>query len=129
MVNNTYGCFLSFGFKIEFLKSWSLHYTYLETLSLQCRSPIITNIDLLGVDLGGFLERLCERLAQPFSTIMLETNLLMASTFPLAYPFPEWIQECMHMYNVSKGHILKKDGSVLLDVNRDTMASLFHLEE
>ena len=33
------------------------------------------------------------------------------------------------MYNVSKGHILKKDGSVSLDVNRETVFSLFHLEE
>ena len=59
--------------------------------SLQCRSLIIVDTDLLGVDLGGVLERLCERLAQPFSTVVLNINFLMVSTFPLAYPCPELI--------------------------------------
>ena len=61
------------------------------TYSLQCRSPIIADTNLLGVDLRGVLERLCERLAQPFPTIVLDTKFLMASTFPLAYPSPELI--------------------------------------
>ena len=33
------------------------------------------------------------------------------------------------MYNVSGGNILKRDGSVLLSVNREAMSRLFHLEE
>ena len=86
------------------------------THSLQCRSHIIADTNLLGVDLGGVFERLCERLTKPFSTKVLDTNFLMASTFPLAYPYPELIQECIHMYNVSKGNILKKYGSILLNV-------------
>ena len=96
------------------------------THSLQCRSPIIVDTNLLGVDLGGVLEKLCERLAKPFSTKVLDTNLLMASTFSPTYPCPELIQECMYMYNVSKGNILKKDGSVLLNFNRETISSLFY---
>ena len=74
----------------------------------------MSDTDLLGVVLGGVAERLCERLAKPFSTEMLDTNLLMASTFPPAYPCLELIQECIHMDNVSGGNILKKYGSMLL---------------
>ena len=99
------------------------------TRSLKCRSPIIVDIDLLGVDLGSVAERLCERLVKRFSTKVLDTNLLMASTFPPAYPCLELIKECIHMYNVSKGNILKKDGSVLLNVNKETISRLFHLED
>ena len=33
------------------------------------------------------------------------------------------------MYNVPGGNILKRDGSVLLSINRETMSRLFHLEE
>ena len=99
------------------------------THSLQCRSPIIVDTDLQGVDLGKVSERFCERLAQPFSIVVLYTNLLMSSTFPLTYPCPKIIQECIHTHNVSKGHILKKNGSVMLVVNRETVPRLFQLKE
>ena len=99
------------------------------TCSLQCRSPIIADTDLLGVDFGGVFERLCKRLAKPFSSKVLVTNLLMSSTFPPAYPYPELIKKCIHMYNVSKGTILRKDIIFLLNFSRETVSSLFHLEE
>ena len=99
------------------------------THSLQCRSPIVANIDLLVVELGGITKRLFERIVKPFYTKVLDTNLLMASIFPPAYPCLELIQECIHMYNFSRGNTLKKDGSVLLNVNRETVSRLFHLEE
>lgn len=99
------------------------------THSLKCISPIVADTNLLGVDLGGVVEILCEGLVKPFSTKVLDINLLMASTFLPAYPFPKLIQETIHMYNVSKGNILKKDGSVLLNLNTETISRLFHLEE
>ena len=107
----------------------SILHLFGNTHSLQCKSPIVSDIDLLGVDLGDVTERLCETLAKHFSTKVLDTNLIMASTFPLAYPCPELIQECIHINNVFGGNILKKDGSVLLSVNRETVSRLFHLEE
>lgn len=96
---------------------------------LQCRSLIIADTNLLGVDLGSVSEGVCERMAKHLSTKVLDTNLLMATTFPPGYPCPNLIQECIHMYNVSKGTKLRKEISVLLNVNRETMSSLFHLEE
>ena len=56
------------------------------TRSLQSKSLVVSDIDLLGVNFGSVVERLCEKLTKPFSTKVLASNLLMASTFPLAYP-------------------------------------------
>ena len=95
------------------------------THNLQCKSPIVLDTDLVGVGLGGVAERLCERLAKPFSTEVLDTNFLNAPNFPLACPCPKLIQECIHMYNVSRGNKLKKDGSILLSVNRETISDYF----
>ena len=104
-------------------------YIFGNTHSFQCESPIVSNIDQLGVDLWGIAERLCEGLVIPFFTKVLDTNLLMCSTFLLAYCCPELIQERTHISNVSRGNTLKKDGSVLLSINRETVSKLFHLEE
>ena len=104
-------------------------YIFGNTSSLQCKSPIVSDTNLLGVNFGSVVERLCERLAKPFTTKVLDSNLLMASTFLPTYSCLKVIQECIHMYNVSRGNILKKYGSMLLSANIEMVSRLFHLEE
>ena len=93
------------------------------------KSPIVSETYLLGVNLGRVIERLCEKLAQPFSTKVLDTNFLMASTFPGAYPCMEFIQDCIQRHDIRSGNILKKDKSILLNISRVIVSKLFHLEE
>lgn len=99
------------------------------THSLYRKSPIILDTNLLGFNLEGITERLCQRLSEPFSMKVLDCNFLMASTFPPTYPCQELIQECMKMYDIPNNNILKKDGSVLLSITRESVSNLFCLEE
>lgn len=99
------------------------------TCSLYTKSLVITDTNLLGVNLDGITERLCERLSEPFSIKVLDSNFLMVSTFPLAYPCPKMIQECVQMYDVPNNNIMKKDGSVLLSITIESVSKLFCLEE
>ena len=48
------------------------------THRLQCKSPIVFDTELLGINFGSVVERLCEKLVKPFSTKVPDSNLPMS---------------------------------------------------
>lgn len=89
------------------------------SLSLVCDGPIITNTNLEYYSVEGLPTRLLNSLEGTLALEILHSGLCSTTTFPPAVVCPKLILECIKNYNARTKSIKKKDGSVLIPINRE----------
>ena len=112
-------------FKIKYV----LHF-FENVLSLQCKRPIISDINLEGVRLEKLWTNFLEWADELNGCIeILTSGLVEATTFPPALLSPEFLELCINHYDVRSKSILNKYGEPVLSIFRETIASVLCLPE
>ena len=98
--------------------------------SLGSKKPIICDMNLEGVKLENLQANFLEYANETNGCMeVLTSGLIEAATFPLALVSPELLQVCIDHYDVRSKSILSKDGTTILSISRETIASILHLPE
>ena len=99
-----------------------------DTFGLECKKPVICDTNLQGVKEESLQAKFLEYSSETNGCMeVLTSGLIEVAAFPPSFVSPKILQLCIDHYDVKSKSILSKDGTIVLSILRETVASVLHL--
>ena len=99
-----------------------------DTSRLECKKLVICDTNLQGVKIENLQAKFLEYSSETNGCMeVLSSGLIEAVAFPPSFVSPELLQLSIDHYDVRSKSILSEDGTTVLSILRETVASVLHL--